>query len=281
MLGHVRGLALRAAMVALLVAAAAVGPHLTRDPLTIDIEHGLSARGAPLPPSGAFLLGTDALGRDVLARVVDGAGVSLAIAALATVGALALGIAVGLTAGCAGGWVDVLAMRLVDAALAFPAILLALLLATLLRATPLAGSGAVALALALVGWTTIARVVRGKALVVSSSPHVLAARALGATPARVILRHVLPHVAGLALALGALAFAQNLVNEAVLAYVGLGVPPPAPTWGRMVFEGREYYRTAPWLIVAPGLAIVAAVAAFHVLGDGLRARFDVRTEVTR
>jgi peptide/nickel transport system permease protein len=258
-----RGLAVGATLVAMWCAISVIGPHLVRDPLAVEIEHGLTAAGAPLP---------DGLGRDVLARVVAGAGTSLLLAALATAGALVLGIAIGVTAGYVGGWVDTLAMRAVDAALAFPALLLALLLAALLHATSLAGGGAVVVALALIGWTTIARVMRGKAMLLTRSSHVLAARALGASPARVLIRNVLPHVGGLAAALASIAFAQNLIAEAMLSYVGLGVAPPAPTWGRMVFEGRAYYRTAPWLIVAPGAAIVLAVLAFQLLGDGLRAR---------
>lgn len=258
-------------LVGLLVLAAV--PH--RDALAPDIDHGLTAMGAPLPPSTHALLGTDDLGRDVFARVSAGAATSLELATLSTLLALLIGVAVGLTAGYAGGAVDSVLMRLVDLVLAFPFLLLAILLAALLREAELASSTApVVLTLGIVGWTTSARVIRGKALVLARSEYVIAARALGCSPVRVLVRHVLPNVAGLVAVLAALAFAQNLLAESVLSYLGLGPPPPAPTWGRMLYEGRAYYRSAPWLTIAPGLAILAAVVSFNLVAEGLRARFD-------
>lgn len=260
-----------------LLAIGLIGPHLAGDPLALDVDHGLTASGAPLPPSGDHLLGTDPLGRDVWARLVGGAATSLSIAAAATAIALLLGLAVGLTAGYAGGRVDAALMRGVDLVLAFPVLLLAILLAALLRESRLAGSSAAVVAvIAAVGWTTTARVLRDKARVLARSEMVLAARAAGAGPARIIARHLWPNVLGATLALTAVGFAQNLLAESVLSYLGLGLPPPAPTWGLMIFEGRSYYRTAPHLVIAPGLAILCAVAAFHVLAAGLRARFDPR-----
>ena len=260
-------------MVLVLVAIALLQPA-RKNPLASDIDHGLSAQGAPLPPSADAPLGTDDLGRDVWARVVAGAASSLEIATLATAIAVALGLLVGLTAGYAGGWVDDVLMRVVDLVLAFPYLLLAILLAAMLRHGEVAaGSAPDVLTLGAVGWTTIARVVRGKALVVGRSEHVLAARALGASPTRIVLRHVLPSVAGIAIALAVLTFAQNLLAESMLSYLGLGPPPPAPTWGRMMYEGRAYYRTAPWLTIAPGVAILWAVVAFNLLGEGLRERW--------
>jgi peptide/nickel transport system permease protein len=262
-----------AIVVALLVVLAIARPG--GDPLALDIEHGLSELGAPLPPSAHAPLGTDHLGRDVWARVVAGAGTSLAVAAIATLLALVIGLVVGLVAGYAGGWVDAVLMRLVDLVLAFPFMLLAILLAALLHQTGLAASSApVVLTLGIVGWTTIARVIRSKTRALAGSEMIVAARALGATPVRIVLRHLLPHVAGLVVVLGLLGFAQNLLAEATLSYLGLGSPPPAPTWGRMLYEGRVYYRTAPHLVLAPGLAIVVAVIAFNLLGEGLRTAFD-------
>jgi len=166
-------------------------------------------------------------------------------------------------------------MRTVDLVLAFPYLLLAMLLAALLRDSRLAGSSApVIVTLGVVGWTTIARVIRGRAMAIANSEHVMAARALGASPVRIVVRHVLPNLAPIAIALAALAFAQNLWCEAVLSYVGLGTAPPAASWGRMMYEGRTYYRSAPWLALAPGVAILVAVVAFHLVGEGLRARLD-------
>jgi peptide/nickel transport system permease protein len=262
------GLALLAALIVLAV----VGPWLTADPLARDLDHGLTARGAPLGPSVRALLGTDPLGRDVWARLVAGAGSSLVVAGLATVTALALGLVVGLTAGARGGWVDAALMRGVDLVMAFPALLLAILLGAALRESSLAGSRApVVIVLAIVSWGVMARVIRAKAIVVARADYVLAARALGATPWRIAVRHLLPGVAGVVLVALVATFAQNLLNESVLSFLGLGPPPPAPTWGRMVYEGRAYYRIAPHLLIAPGLAIVAAITAVHLVARGLRA----------
>jgi peptide/nickel transport system permease protein len=214
----------------------------------------------------------------VWARLAAGAGTSLWIASAATVLALAIGLVVGLVAGYAGGRVDNALMRLVDLALAFPFLLLAILLAALLRETDLAATNApVIIPLGVIGWTSIARVLRAKTLALARSEHVIAAQALGASPPRIIVRHLLPNLIGLIAVVASFAFAQNLLAESVLSFLGLGPPPPAPTWGRMLFEGRAYYRTAPWLVLAPGVAIVLAVAAFNVLGEGLRQLFEPRS----
>ncbi len=253
---------------------AIVGPWVTGDPLARDLDHGLSPLGAPRSPSADAWLGTDPLGRDVLARLVSGAGTSLWIAGVATAIATVIGVAVGMVAGYRGGWIDAALMRTVDLVLAFPVVLVAILLATLLRSTSLASSSApVILTMAAVTWTALARVVRSKTLVVRTSTHVLAARALGATTTRILVRHVLPNLAGVIAAFAILGFSQNFLFEAMLSYLGLGPPPPAPTWGRMIYEAHAYYRTSPHLVLAPGLAIVITVVGFGLLGDGLRARF--------
>ncbi len=268
-----RGAVVGAILVAILVVLAVARPG--GDPLKLDIESGLSELGAPRSPCADAPLGTDHLGRDVWSRVVAGAGTSLTIAALATGLALLLGLAVGLVAGYAGGWIDNALMRLVDLVLSFPFLLLAILLAALLRETSLAASSVpVVLTLAIVGWTTMARVIRGKARTLAGSEMIIAARAIGCTPTRIVLRHVLPNVLGVVVVVAVLGFAQNLLAEAVLSYLGLGAPPPAPTWGRMLFEGREYYRSAPHLVIVPGLAILVSVVAFNLLGEGLRDLLD-------
>ena len=251
-------------------------PYLaSHDPIAIDIDDGITERGAPLPPSEHALLGTDDLGRDVWARVAAGTATSLEIASLATLVSLLIGLAIGLVAGYAGGWVDNALMRLVDLVLAFPFLLLAILLAALLRYTKLGASNApVVLTLGIVGWTTMARVIRGKAMTLAKSEMVLAARAIGASPSRIIAKHILPNVVGVVIVVTALGFAQNLLAEAVLSYLGLGPPPPTPTWGRMLYEGRVYYRTAPWMTIAPGIAILMAVVSFNLVGEGLRDAFD-------
>ncbi|MBX3162181.1 MAG: ABC transporter permease [Deltaproteobacteria bacterium] len=270
-----RSAAIGLALAVTLVALAIAGPWFSADPARVDIDGGLSELGAPLGPSEHGPLGTDQLGRDVWARILSGARTSLGIAALATVLSVAFGIAVGLTAAYAGPRVDGVLMRLVDLVLSFPSLLLAILLAALLRESGLGASSAPVIAtLAIVGWTTMARALRAKALALARSELVVAARAIGASPARIVLRHILPNTLGLVVALATLAFAQNLLAESVLAYIGLGAPPPAPTWGRMLYEGRLYYRTDPHLILAPGIAIVTAVVAFNLLGEGLRALVD-------
>lgn len=275
-----RGAVAGAVLVAALVVAAALAPVLSaKDPLVSDVEHGLSELGAPLPPSGEAVLGTDQLGRDVWARVVAGAGTSLSIAALATLIALVIGLSVGLVAGYAGRSVDNALMRLVDLVLAFPFLLLAILLASLFREAELASSNApVFLTLGAVGWTTMARVIRGKTAVLARSDMVTAARALGATPGRIVVRHVLPNVAGAVIVVTALGFAQNLLAESVLSYLGLGPPPPAPTWGRMLYEGRAYFRIAPHLVLVPGVAILLAVVGFNLLSEGLRDAVDPKDQ---
>ena len=273
-----RGAVVGLVLVVLLLGVALLGPLLaTRNPLASDVEHGLSALGAPLPPSRAALLGTDPLGRDEWSRVVTAAGTSLSIAALATIIALVIGLSIGLVAGYAGGTIDRVLMRLVDLALAFPFVLLAILLASLFREADLGSSSApVFLTLGLVSWTTMARVIRGKARVLARSEMVIAARAIGASASRIVVRHILPNVIGVVLVVAALGFAENLLAESVLSYLGLGPPPPAPTWGRMLYDGRAYYRTAPHLVLVPGLAIAIAVIAFNLVGEGLRDAFDAR-----
>ena len=271
-----RGAVVGAILVLVLVGIAVVGLHLVaRSPISRDIDHGLSEMGAPLGPSSTALLGTDTLGRDVWSRVVAGAGASLTIATLGTLLALLIGLAVGLVAGYAGGWVDGALMRVVDLVLSFPFLLLAILLAALLREADLASSTApVILTLGAVSWTTMARVIRGKAMSIARAEHVVAARTLGASPVRIMVRHILPNVAGVVVVVAVLGFAQNLLAEAALSYLGLGPAPPAPTWGRMLYEGRPYYRTSPHLVIAPGVAILLAVVAFNLVGEGLRDMFD-------
>lgn len=273
-----RGAIVGAALVLALVAIALLAPALSsKNPLASDVEHGLSALGAPLPPSSDAVLGTDPLGRDVWARAVAGAGTSLAIAGIATLIALVIGLTIGLAAGYAGGSVDNALMRFVDLVLSFPVLLLAILLASLFRAADLGSSSApVFLTLGVVGWTTMARVIRGKARVLARSDMITAARAIGASPVRIALRHILPNVAGIVIVVTALGFAQNLLAESVLSYLGLGPPPPAPSWGRMLYEGRAYYRIAPHLVLVPGIAILLAVVGFNLLGEGLRDAFDAK-----
>ena len=273
-----RGALVGAVVVAVIVALAALAPVVGgRDPIATDVDHGLSEMGAPLPPRAGAPLGTDHRGRSVWSRIVHGAGTSLEVALAATALALSVGLLIGLIAGYVGGWVDATLMRVVDLFLAFPFLLLAILLAALLRQTGLGGGTApVFITLGAVSWTTMARVIRGKVLSLREREFVQAAHALGAGTGRILGRHLLPNVLGVVVVLATLGFAQMILAESVLSYLGLGPPPPTPTWGRMLYEGRVYYQTAPWLIAAPGVAIVLAVVGFNLLGEGLRDAFDPR-----
>jgi peptide/nickel transport system permease protein len=268
--------AVAGALIALCVLGLAVlAPLIAGDPGAQDIDHGLSEMGAPMGPRDGSPLGSDSLGRDVWSRVVGGAAVSLQVAGLATLISLTIGVAIGLIAGYAGGVVDSALMRLVDLVLSFPFLLLAILLAALLREAEIgSGTAPVFITLGVVGWTTMARVVRGKVLTLRELEFVHAARAVGAGPGRILVRHLLPNVIGVVLVLATLGFAQNILAESTLSYLGLGPPPPTPTWGRMLYEGQAYYRTAPWLIMAPGVAILLTVVSFNLLGEGLRDALD-------
>jgi peptide/nickel transport system permease protein len=274
-----RALAVGSATLVAVAVLAFVVPMLRPDATLADIEHGLSAQGAPLPPSLSAPLGTDDLGRDVLARVSVAARSSLLTATVATAIALWIGVMIGLVCGLCSGWaggsaarwIDSALMRLVDLAMSFPVLLLALFAAAALRAGALDHSAfSLAVVLGLLGWPTSARVIRAKTLVLARADFVAAARALGASNVRLILRHLLPNVRSVATVLATVTLAQMLLADAVLSFAGLGDAPPQPSWGRMVFEGRVYYRSAPWLVLVPGLAIVIAVAAFYLIGQGLQ-----------
>lgn len=265
------------ALVSLLAGVALIGPALDPHAGVIkDVARGTNDLGAPLSPSSEWLLGTDALGRCVTARLAEGAGTSLAVGAGATALALVLGLLVGLVAGYRGGAVDAVLMRGVDLFLAFPFLLLVIALAALLGDRG-AGTPAVVAILAFVGWTPIARVVRAKVLALRAADFVAGARAAGASPLRIVARHLLPNVFGPVLVLAVTAVGNMILAESTLAYVGLGAPPPAASWGRMLAEGQPYMSGAPWLVIAPGAAIMVAVLAFNLLGEGLRAALDPRS----
>ena len=252
------------ALLALLTLVAVLAPVLAPfDPLA-----STARVGDPLPPDARHWLGTDALGRDVLSRLIFGARLSLGVAAAAMLVTLLIGVSIGLGAGYAGGPVDTFLMRLTDLMLGLPALLLAVALAAVLEPS----TRNLLLVIGLVSWTTVARVVRGEVHALGERDFVTAARALGAGPLRQSLRHLLPGVARTIVSLAALSTSSTLLLEAGLSFLGLGVPPPAPSFGRMVGEGATYYRTAPWLIVFPGLGIMLAVLACNLVAQGLLAR---------
>jgi len=257
----------RVGLVIVLVAvlAAAIGPALIPyDPASQTLADRLE------PPSVAHPFGLDELGRDILARLVAGARISLAVGlAVVSVSSL-VGMALGSIAGYFGGLVDDAISRVVDVLMAFPGILLAIALVAVLGPS----LRNVIMALCVIGWVGYARLVRGQALRARELEYVQAARALGAGPARIVLRHVLPTAFPAVIVQATLGMAGAILAEASLSFLGLGVQPPTPSWGTMLDAGRSHLFDAPHLTLFPGLAIATLVLGFNFLGDGLRDRLD-------
>ena len=254
------------AMVALYVAVAlGVGLLPLRDPLAVSASR-LAA------PSAAFPFGTDALGRDLLSRVLFGARLSMEVAVLSVAAASVVGGTLGLAAGYAGGWLDLAVGRVMDVFFAFPTILLALGIVAALGPDPTN----VILAIAVVYTPIFARVVRAPVLGLKALDFVLAARAVGARPVRIVLRHIAPNLLSTLVVQISLALSWAVLTEGALSFLGLSAQPPAPSWGVMLSEGRQYLEFATHLAVFPGLAIMIAVLGFNLLGDGLRDALDPR-----
>jgi peptide/nickel transport system permease protein len=224
--------------------------------------------GDPAAPSRLYPLGTDQLGRDVLSRIIYGARISLIVGLAAMAVTMTIGVAIGLTAGFFGGAIDFVLMRFTDVMLTLPALLLAMLFVAVLQPSILT----ILLVIGLVSWTQIARVVRAEALSMAQRDFVIAARALGAPSARLIVRHVMPNVMPLIVVMAVLGTSGTLLLDAGLSFLTLGVPPPTPSWGRMIEEATTYFRVAPWLAIFPGLAIFYAVLSFNLLGYGFLRR---------
>jgi peptide/nickel transport system permease protein len=255
------GWTILAVLVLVAILAPLLAPH---DPEAIDSAKILTG------PSGTHLFGTDDLGRDVLSRVLYAYRVTLSIAVGSVLLAMLIGIPIGILAGYAGGWTDLVLMRGIDLLLAFPALLLAISLIAIL------GQGAtVALfAIAIIYIPIMARVVRSSVLVVRGQPYVSGARARGVSHLQVIRGHVLPNSIGPALVQASVLMAFAIVIEAALSFLGLGSQPPTPELGLMLAEGNNYLSQAPWVEIFPGLAIAVTVLAFNLVGDGLRRSFD-------
>ena len=224
-------------------------------------------------PSLAHPLGTDPFSRDVLSRMLYGARVSLSVAVIAVTLSVTLGVAIGAIAGFAGGAIDALLMRLVDAALSIPLLLLLICVATLWGDL---GVGRLTLLLAGTTWFPVSRLVRAETLVVRQQDYVTAARALGSSPARILRRHVLPNVLGPGLVAATLMIGNVILLEAGLSYLGIGIRPPAASWGSIIQDGAERVADLWWLTVFPGLAVLLTVFAFNALGDALRDMLDPR-----
>ena len=265
------------AIVGALLLFALLGPLLSsHDPYESDFVRGISPDKLPVGPSSTFWLGTDRLFRDELVRLAVGARLSLFIGIAATLIATAIGGAVGIIAGWfEGRLLDAALMRIVDIGLAFPFLLLVMALAAALdRTTPTT----ILLTLGLTGWLGTARIVRAKTMQLRNLDFVTASRALGQSTPGIMLRHVLPNVAGPLVVVATVSVAQMILAESVLSFLGGGIAPPSPTWGHMLFEGQDYFTAAPWISLAPGLAIMASVLGFNMLGEGLRDALDPRKQ---
>lgn len=274
---------------------ALVAPLLTSldlipDPMT-QFPHGLDANGLPLPPDGAFALGTDSLGRDVLSRVIYGARLSLTVGIVAMLTAVCIGSTVGILSGYFGAWINAALMRMTDVMMTIPGLLLAIAFAGLmdgrvvhlhpawmdwhgLDVTLKRGLVSVFLVIGLVSWTWIARVVRGQVLAVRVREFVEASRAIGCPHWWIIRHHIVPNVVPTIIVLATLSTAGTVLLDAGLSYLGVGVPPPAPSWGMMIADGQPYFIVAPHITIAPGVAIVLTVVGFNLLGQGLQDVLD-------
>jgi len=249
------------------VLAPMVAPY---DPIRQFRREGLSPLGQPLPPNARFWLGSDGLGRDMLSRLIWGGRISLGIGFAASGVAVLIALLVGGLAGFLGGRADFLIMRFVDLVMSIPTFFLLILLVVLLKP----GISVVIIVISLVSWTYPARIFRSQILTLREQTFVLAARCLGLPGYRIFLRHVLPHLLPLVIVYLALGIPTTIFAEASLSFLGLGVPPPAPSWGTMIQDGVEYYRAAPWVVLFPGLAIMLTVVCFNLLGAGLRDAMD-------
>ncbi|WP_265521501.1 ABC transporter permease [Oerskovia flava] len=257
-------------VLAVLVVCALFGEQLAPYPANaVDISRALQ------PPSTAHPFGTDDLGRDVMSRVILAASVSLQVSVVSVTIALVVGVLLGLVAGYFGGWPDTVVMRVADVMFAFPVMLLAIAIVAVLGP----GLTTAMIAIGVVYVPIFARVTRASVLSVREEPYVRAAVSLGAHPGRVIVRHVLPNVSAPIIVQTSLSLAFAILSEAALSFLGLGVQPPAPSWGRMLFDAKAFLDQAWWMGVFPGLAVFVTVLALNLVGDALRDVLDVRKTV--
>jgi peptide/nickel transport system permease protein len=257
-------------LIALVVGGAAFAPLIAPFDPNDQMFDGLTLEGAPMPPGGPFLLGTDLLGRDLFSRLLYGAQTSLVIGVVANGLALLIGTLVGITAGFFRGWIGAVLMRFTDLMMAFPALLLAICLAAIFQPS----LWIVAMVIALVNWVQTARVIFTETSSLATRDFIAAERTLGASTSRILFRHILPHLLPTIIVWGTLGISTTVLLEATLSFLGVGVQPPTPSWGNIIFENQTYFQTAPWLVFIPGAAIILLALAFNLVGDALRDVLD-------
>ncbi|ABB31472.1 binding-protein-dependent transport systems inner membrane component [Geobacter metallireducens RCH3] len=254
-------------VVLLLFVVSLLAPYITPwDPHAIDAYHVL------LPPSANHWFGTDELGRDVFTRVVYGARISLKVGFVSVGIAVAIGVVLGLVSGFYGGIIDTVIMRFVDIMLCFPTFFLILAVIAFLEPS----IWYIMAIIGLTGWMGVARLVRAEVLSLRERDFILAARALGASDARIIFRHILPNALSPVLVSATLGVAGAILTESALSFLGIGVQPPTPSWGNILTSGKDYIEFGWWLSLFPGLAILVTVLAYNLLGEGIRDALDPR-----
>lgn len=258
------------ALILATVAGAVFAPWLTPYDPNDQMFDGLTITGAPLPPNADFALGTDLLGRDLLTRILYGARTSLIIGVVANGIALVIGTVVGITAGYFRGILGAVLMRFTDLMMAFPALLLAICLAAIFQPS----LWIVAMVIAIVNWVQTARVLYTETTSLAEREFIAAEKTLGAGHARILLRHILPHLVPTIIVWGTLGISTTVLLEATLSFLGIGVQPPTPSWGNIIFENQTYFQAAPWLVFFPGAAILILALSFNLLGDALRDVLD-------
>lgn len=231
---------------------------------------GLTIEGAPMPPNATFWFGTDLLGRDLFSRVLYGAQTSLIIGLAANGAALLIGTLVGVTAGYFRGIIGAVLMRFTDLMMAFPALLLAICLAAIFSPS----LWIVAMVIAFVNWVQTARVIFTETSSLAERDYIAAEKTLGAGHGRILFRHILPHLVPTLIVWGTLGISTTVLLEATLSFLGIGVQPPMPSWGNIIFENQTYFQSAPWLVFIPGAAILLLALAFNLVGDALRDILD-------
>ena len=257
-------------LIAVIVIGALFAPLIA--PYSPNEQHfeGLTLQGAPLPPGGDFPLGTDLLGRDLFSRILFGARTSLIIGVVANGLALIIGTLIGVTAGYLRGWIGTILMRFTDLMMAFPALLLAICLAAIFQPS----LWIVAMVIALVNWVQTARVIYTETTSLAERDFIAAEKTLGAGTGRILFHHILPHLVPILIVWGTLGISTTVLLEATLSFLGVGVQPPTPSWGNIIFENQTYFQSAPWLVFLPGFAILILALAFNLVGDALRDVLD-------